>query len=77
LFPFIICAYKYLNSNDVSVEAPSFASQSIEPTSLYDLIETNEEMTLSMGKEQLNHFRMKKITEECKDPLAWWKTHEI
>jgi hypothetical protein len=35
-------------------------------------------MALSMVKEQLNHFRIKKVTkEECKDPLAWWKTHEI
>jgi hypothetical protein len=73
LFSFIICAYKYLNTNDVSVQTSRFASQSIEPTSLYDLIKTNEKMALSMVKEQLNHFRIKKIIEECKDPLAWWK----
>jgi hypothetical protein len=39
LFPLIICAYKYLNSSDVSVGAPSFTSQSIEPTNLYNMIE--------------------------------------
>jgi hypothetical protein len=38
-FRFLICAYEYLNPNDVSVGVPSFASQTIEPTSLYDLIE--------------------------------------
>ncbi len=32
------------------------ASQSIEPTSLYDLIEIDEKMASSMVKEQLNHF---------------------
>jgi hypothetical protein len=78
LFPLLICAHKYLNPSDVSFRAPSFASQSIEPTSFYDFIETNEEMTLSMVKEQLNHFRIKIVTEEdCKDPLAWWRTHEV
>jgi hypothetical protein len=53
--------------------------KSIEPTSLYDLIETHEEMTLLVVKKQLNHFIIKKIMKdhECKDPLAWWRTHEI
>jgi hypothetical protein len=78
LFPLIICAYKYSNSSDVSVGAPNFASQSIEPTSLYDLIEINEKMTSSVVKEQLNHFKIKKaIEEQCKDPLAWWRTHKV
>jgi len=45
-FWFLICAYKYLNPSDVIVGVPSFASQNIEPTSLYDLIETNEKMAL-------------------------------
>jgi len=74
----MICAHKYWNPSDVSVGGLSFASQSIEPTSVYDFIETDEDMKLSMVKEQLNHFRIKKVTkEECKDPLAWWRTHEI
>ncbi len=78
LFPLLICAHKYLNPSDVSVGAPSFASQSIEPTSVYDFIKIDEDMTLSIVKEQLNHFRIKKVMkEECKDPLAWWRTHEI
>jgi hypothetical protein len=50
LFPLLICAYKYLNPSDVSVGVPSFASQSIEPTSLYFLIEIDEEMALSLVK---------------------------
>jgi hypothetical protein len=77
LFPLLICAHKYLNPNDVSVRAPSFVFQSIEPTSFYDFIETNEEMTLSMVKKQLNHLKIKIVMEECKDPLAWWRTHEV
>ncbi len=78
MFPLLICAYKYLNQSDVSVGAPTFASQSIESTSLYDLIKIDEGMALSMMKEQLNHFKIKKVTkEECKDPLSWWRTHEI
>jgi hypothetical protein len=45
--------------------------------SLYDIMETNEEMTLSMVKEQLNHYKIKKVNDdECKNPLAWWKVHE-
>ncbi len=53
LFPFLICAYKYLNPSDVSVGVLSFASQSIEPTSLYDLIEIDEKMALLMVKKHL------------------------
>ncbi len=68
LFPFLTCAYKYLNPSHVGVGAPSFASQSIQPTSFYDLIEIDEEMALSVVvKEQLNHFKIKKVMEECKD----------
>jgi hypothetical protein len=40
-------------------------------------MKTNEEMTSSMVKEQLNHFRFKKvIEEEAKNPLKWWRVHE-
>ncbi len=29
-------------------------------------------------KEQLTHFKTKKINEEeFKDPFAWWRTHEV
>ncbi len=41
-------------------------------------MDTDEDMALSVVKEQLTHFRIKKVTkEECKDPLAWWKAHEV
>jgi len=77
-FPLLIYAYKYWNPSDVNVGVPNFASQNIEPTSSYDFIETDGKMALSVMKKQLNHFKIKKITkEECKDPLAWWRTHEI
>jgi hypothetical protein len=35
-------------------------------------------MALSIVKEQLTRFRTKKVNEEeCKDPLAWWRTHMV
>jgi hypothetical protein len=41
-------------------------------------METSEEMALLIVKEQLNCFWVKKmIEEECKNPLAWWKVHEV
>jgi hypothetical protein len=31
-------------------------------------------MVLSVVKEQMNHYRIRKVSdEECKSPLAWWK----
>jgi hypothetical protein len=34
-------------------------------------------MTLSIIKEQLTHFRVKKvINDECKDRLTWWRAQE-
>jgi hypothetical protein len=39
-------------------------------------VESDDDMALLMVKEQLTHFKTKKINEkECKDPLTWWKTH--
>jgi hypothetical protein len=41
-------------------------------------MEIDEDMTLLVVMEQLTHFKMKKIIEEeCKDPLAWWRAHEV
>jgi hypothetical protein len=35
-------------------------------------------MAISMVKEQLNYFKIKKVNkEECKNLVAWWKTHEV
>ncbi len=34
-------------------------------------------MVLSIVKEQLNHYMIRKVNvDEGKDPLAWWKLHE-
>jgi hypothetical protein len=45
---------------------------------MYDFMETNEEMDLSIVKKQINHFLVKKlIEEECKNSSAWWKVHEV
>jgi hypothetical protein len=35
-------------------------------------------MALLVVKEQETHFKIKKVNEEeCKDPLTWWRTHEV
>jgi len=40
--------------------------------SLYDLMEIDEKMVLSMVKKQLNHYKIGKVSdEECKSMLAW------
>jgi hypothetical protein len=78
LFSLLVCAYKFLNPTNVSERVPNFASKSSQSTSLYDLMETNEDMALLLVKEQLTHFGIKKvIEEECKDPFAWWRAHEV
>jgi hypothetical protein len=40
-FPLLEYAYKVLNPIEINEKRPTFASQIIEFTSLYDLIETN------------------------------------
>jgi hypothetical protein len=79
LLPFLVRAHHFLNPNYVGVGTPNcFASQNIRNTSLYDTMETNKEMASLIVKKQLNHFQVKKITEEkCMYPLAWWIVHEI
>jgi hypothetical protein len=78
LLPLLVCAYKFLNPTNVSEKVPNFALESSQSKSLYDLMEIDEDMALSVVKEQSTHFRIKKvIEEECKDPLAWWRAHEV
>jgi hypothetical protein len=48
----------------VGIGVSSSTSYSVEPTSLYDLMEINEKMTSSLVKKQLNHFKVKKVIEE-------------
>ncbi len=78
LFLLLVCAYKFLNPINLSERVLNFALKSSQSTSFYDLIEIDEDMALSMVKEQFTHFKIKKgIEEECKDPLAWWRAHEV
>ncbi len=78
LFPLLVFAYNFLNPSDVGVGAFGFTSYIAKPTSIYDLMKTNEKMALSLVKEQLNHFMLKKATkEEVKNPLEWWRVHEV
>ncbi len=77
-FPLLVCAYKVLNPSDTCERAlGSSTSQNSQTISLYDCMDTNENMALSIVKKQLTHFKVKKvIDDECKDPLAWWRTQE-
>jgi hypothetical protein len=51
LLPFLVSINNFLNPNDVGVGASSSITCSPKPTSLYELMETNEEMASSMVKE--------------------------
>jgi hypothetical protein len=40
-------------------------------------MDMDEDMALLVVKEQLTHFRVKKVTDdECKNLLAWWRTQK-
>jgi len=52
-------------------------SQNSQTINLYDYKDNDEDMTLSIIKKQLTHFRVKKVTnDECKDLLTWWRAQE-
>jgi hypothetical protein len=76
LFPFFVCAYKFLNPIDASEKIHSVAFGSSQSISLYDFMDMDEDLGLLVMKEQLNTFRIKVIREECNNPLSWWKMHE-
>jgi hypothetical protein len=78
LFLLLICAYNILNPSDTCERAlGSSTSQNSQTISLYDCMDMDEDMALSIVKEQLTHFNVKKvIDDECKDPLAWWRAQE-
>jgi hypothetical protein len=41
-------------------------------------MENDDDMVLLVVKEQLTHFKTKKINEEeFEDPFAWWRTHKV
>jgi hypothetical protein len=51
----------FLNLSDASEKALSnFAFQSFQSKSLYDLMESDDDMALLVVKEQLTHFRIQK-----------------
>jgi hypothetical protein len=50
LLPLLVSTYNFLNPSDVGVRASSSTTCTPKPTSLYDFMETNEEMALSMVK---------------------------
>ncbi len=77
LFPLLVYAYKVLNPNDTCESAPnSFTSQNSQTISLYDCMDRDEDMVLLVVKEQSTQYKVKVTDDECKNPLAWWRTQE-
>jgi len=61
LFP-LLCVYKILNLINANERGlGSFTSHNSQITSLYDVMENDNDMTLSVMKEQINHLRTKEI----------------
>jgi hypothetical protein len=57
----LLCAYKILNPIHANERGLSnFTSHNSQITSLYDVMENDNDMTLSVMKEQFNHFRIRK-----------------
>jgi hypothetical protein len=53
LFPFLVCAYKVLNPTKANERnTGGFASQSSQCSFLHDVMDTDEDMVLSIVKEQ-------------------------
>jgi hypothetical protein len=76
MFLLFIYAFTFLNLSDASEKAlNNFAFLSFQFKSLYDLMESDGDMALLVVKEQLTHFRIKKLIEkECKYPLHGGKS---
>jgi hypothetical protein len=51
LFPFLVCASKFLNPNEVGVKKFNFAWQSFLNINLYDFMEIDKKMMLLTIKE--------------------------
>jgi hypothetical protein len=51
LLPLLVCAYKFFNLVDASERVHSVAFGSSQFTSLYDFMDINDDLTLSMVKE--------------------------
>jgi len=76
MFLLFICAFTILNLSDASEKALSnFVFLSFQFKSLYDRMKSDEDMASLVVKEQLTHFRTKKlIGKECKYPLHGGKS---
>ncbi len=78
LFPQLLCTYKFLNLANVSEKTASFALKFFQSSSLYDVMEIDEDVALSMVKKQIFCFKIKKvIEEEWEGPLTWLRAHEV
>jgi hypothetical protein len=54
----LIYTYKFMEPTKISEKVPSFTSQTIESTNMYDLMKTNEDIALSSVEELLTHFKI-------------------
>lgn len=70
LFLLLIYTYKFMEPTKISAKVPSSTSQTIESTNMYDLMKTNEDITLSSVEELLTHFKIWKI---IKNHMVLWK----
>jgi hypothetical protein len=61
LFSFLLCAYKILNpTNANDRNTSSYVVHSSQSTSLYDVMESDDDMALLVVKGQLTHLKIKK-----------------
>jgi hypothetical protein len=76
MFLLFICTFTFLNLSDASEKAlNNFSFLSFQFKSLYDFMESDEDVALLVVTEHLTHFRIKKLIEkECKYPLHGGKS---
>jgi hypothetical protein len=73
---FFFGAYKILNPINANEKSPcNFASHSSQSTSLYDVMKNDDDMALSVVKEQLTLGPKKSMKKNAKS-IGWWKIHE-
>ncbi len=67
----MVHAYKNLNQ-DATSEVVAFTISNLKGISLFDLMEIDKDMVLSMVKGQLNHYKVRKVSDDGhKYPFAW------
>jgi hypothetical protein len=74
----LLCAYKILNPTNEMKESKVILYPKVPNLQVCMMSWSDDDMAVSMVKERLIHFRIKKLNEEeCKDPLVRWRTHKV